>query len=107
MSDARWLIYSIGICVLITVVATYYHVYVTGNYVVRYELVCSVEGLCNIPDCEYEDNRCVGEGMRIIVMEKLAHDLHTMCGRSIIGCEAAKSCMQDDKYCHSEVLDDY
>jgi len=102
--------YTIAVLVFVVGVFSYYRFMIKQDYMVGYEGVCDPVTEMNKCFAGCNDDDCTEE-YYYSKMVKYAPDLYRECGEDITDCEAANSCLPDDRdcsvtYCNPEVEGD-
>lgn len=94
-------IYTIVLCIIISIVVASYRFVIENNYMVYYESECD-------PYTETCFKSCEDSCTYYVKVKKHAQDVFYQCGKDITDCELASICLQSDRecsvmYCDSKV----
>jgi hypothetical protein len=84
----------------------YYRFFVTGRYVLQYEVSCDpISEECFVARCEDAGEEDCVEDRYYKLMQKYASDVKRSCGDDVRDCPAAARCSDTDEVCIVEYCD--
>lgn len=85
-------LFIIVLCIIITVIVSFYRFIVKNDYMVYYEGTCD-------PYMQSCFESCDGECTYYMKVQKYAPDIYAQCGKDITNCESANICLSNDRKC--------
>ena len=96
------LLYTVIPLFILALASSYYRFMIINDHTVSYEGYCdpSTESCFVLCDGDYDESgNCLGEEFYYTLMEKHAANLVAQCGDTIVDCEEANYCLQDEDEC--------
>ena len=84
--------YSIVLCLVITIIASFYRFIIKNDYLVYYESPCDPNTKSCFESC---DDNCT----YYMKVQKYAPDVFVQCGKDITDCKSASVCLPSDRKC--------